>query len=295
MEKQTKNPKRMLLFSIIALTIGIATILPLSYLTLTSSADQTQPFFTPYLARAQAIPDTTTLYVEINGVKQYYDTLSSEEEGSVHVDVCYHITPIGADLKDVDAKIEVYNIHYYSDQGSILNITQIIGVSGNVPDPSSPNGVTTAIMSTGGYAHYDTPEGWANHKDTITFADGTVYDVTKLFSYTESRSFFDATVEYYTTKDHCTTMGMAVLTLSKGEESAQALNELRNAQTIYVDVTRIMQITYKHPSSTNPLSVITATPINSNKVLCHIQLPKLDNLGRAMIETGHDGYIWADS
>jgi len=290
-----QNEKKLFVLSIFAITIGIATILPLSYITLSvGDTNQTQPFFIPYLARAQAIPDTTTLYVEIDGIKQYYDTLSSEEEGSVSAGVCYHITPYGANLTDVDAKIEVYNIHYYSDQGSILNLTQIVGIAGNVPDPSSPDGVTPAFTAAVGYAHYDNPIDWANHKDTIIFADGTVYDVTNLFSYTESRSFSEASVEYYTNNDHCVTHGMAVLSISKGENSAQSLHDLRSAKTIYVEVTRVMQITYKHPNSTNPLSVITATPIANKEVLCHIQMPKLDDLGRTMYESGHDGYWWSD-
>jgi hypothetical protein len=282
MEQQTKNPKRMLLYSILAITIGIATILPLSYLTLSAGAT-TQPFFTPYIAGATTIPDVTTI-----------DPTALNEVG-IDVQVCYHITPNGADLKDVDAKIEIYNIHVYSEKSSIVNMTQLVAVYGNVPDSNSPNGITTAITSTSGYAHYDTPEGWANHKDTITFADGTVYDVTNLLGYTESRWFLDGDVEYYTSKDHLCTSVAAVLSLTKGEKTAQSLNDLRSAETIYVDVTRIMQITYKHPSSTNPLSVITATPITSNKVLCHIQLPKLDDLGRMLYNAGLIEHEWVTS
>jgi len=297
MEKQTNNQKRMLLYSLLALTIGIVTILPLSYITITNATNQTQPFFTPYLAGANAIPNTATLYpepymtVNIGGIQYYHDI---PDEGSVDVQVCYHITPNGANLKDVDAKIEVYNVHYYSDKGSILNITQLVAVYGNVPDPSTPNSVITAIIATSGYAHYDTPAGWANHKDTITFADGTVYDVTNLLGYTESRSFREVTTEYCATNDHCINAGGTVVSLSKGEKSAQALNDLRNAQTIYVEVTRIMQITYKHPSSTNPSSVISATPITSNKVLCHIQLPKLDDLGIMWYNAGLVEHKWVD-
>jgi hypothetical protein len=84
---------------------------------------------------------------------------------------------------------------------------------------------------------------------------------------------------------------MAVLSLTKGERSAQALEDLRNAQTIYVDITRVMQITYKHPNSTNESSIITATPTTTIKeVLYHIQLPAPDRLGRVIYKTDHDGY-----
>jgi hypothetical protein len=293
MEQQTKKPKRMLLYSILAITIGIATILPLTYLTLTGNATNRSfyasgqpepPFFTPYIAGVMVIPDVTTILSN-----------SGLNEAGIDVQVCYHITSSGADFKDIDAKIEVYNIHFYSDKGSILNMKQLVAVTGNVPDPNSPNDVISAITATGGYAHYDTPEGWANHKDTITFADGTVYDVTNLLGYTESRWLREGDVEYYTTNGHlCTNVG-AVLSLSKGEKSAQSLTDLRNAGTIYMDITRVMQITYKHPSSTNPSSVITATPITSNEVLGHIQLPKLDDLGRMWYNAGLIEHEWVTS
>ncbi|MCL2475878.1 hypothetical protein [Candidatus Bathycorpusculum sp.] len=294
MEKQVKYRKRMLLYSILALTIGIAAIIPLSYITLTiDGTNQTQPFFTPYLQRVQAAPDVATLYNAPGLV--YID--EPPNEGWISISICYDITPNGVDLTDVDAKIEVYNFHFYSEQGSILNMTQCVAIAGNVSNPSSPNGVSTAIIDYHGYEDYDNPIDWANHRNTFTFADGTVYDFTELLGYTESCTVAYSSAEYYTeytgetgTVDAHRSLGcIAVLTESKGEKTAQALTDLRSAQTIYVDITRIMQITYKHPSSSNTSAGIKATP-TSNEVLYHMQLPESTRLGIAEYETDHNGY-----
>ncbi|MDR0471825.1 MAG: hypothetical protein LBH79_08925 [Nitrososphaerota archaeon] len=284
MEKQTKNKKRVLLYSIFALTIGIATILPLSYITLTAdSTNQTQPFFTPYFQFVNVSPNAVPYPGDPPNV------------ATVSMKVCYHITPNGADLTDVDAKIEVYNLHFYSEQGSILNMTNCVAIAGNVSNSDSPNGVSTAIIDWHGYAHYDNPIDWANHRNTFTFADGTVYDFTKLLGYTESCTVNYETVEFYTggtgtVEAHCGIGCNAVLTESKGEKTAQALTDLRNAQTIYIDITRIMQITYKHPSSSNTSAGIIATPYTSNEVLYHIQLPEVNHLEGATYQTNHNGY-----
>ncbi|MDR0460024.1 MAG: hypothetical protein LBH62_01085 [Nitrososphaerota archaeon] len=293
MEKQTKN-KKMLIYSILALTIGVATILPLSYFTLTiNGTNQTQPFFTPHLQRVQAAPNVATIYSAPEFA--YIDEIPNE--GWVSISVCYDITPNGIDLTDVDAKIEVYNFHFYSEQDSILNMTTCVAIAGNVSNPNSPNGVSTAIIAWHGYAHYDNPIDWANHRNTFTFADGTVYDFTELLGYTESCTVGYSSAEYYIEYtgepgivDAHKSLGCnAILTESKGEKTAQALTALRSAQTIYVDITRIMQITYKHPSNANTSAGIIATP-TSNEVLYHMQLPEPNRLGIFEYETDHNGY-----
>jgi hypothetical protein len=286
MEKQTKtNKKRVLLYSILAITIGIATILPLSYITLSvEGTDQiTQPFFNPNIFHIIAIPYVETLYDEPyvttvypNGTHIYSEI---PDVCNINAVMCYDITSNGANLKDVDTKIEVYNFHFYSEQGSILNMTQSVAITGNVSDPNSPNGVTTAIVE------------WDSDKNTYTFADGTVYDFTKTLGYVEASVVGYSTAEWSTAaKGHHNLGGGPVLSTSNGEKTAQALTNIRNAQTIYVDITRVLQVTYKHPSSPTTSSIIKATP-TSNEVLYHIELSALDNLGRAVYEGGHEGYI----
>ncbi|MCL2358599.1 hypothetical protein [Candidatus Bathycorpusculum sp.] len=280
MEKQIKNKKRMLLYSIFAIAIGIATILPLSYLTLSVAGEtQNTPFFNPTMMYITAIPHTETLYDEpyVTTIYPNGTVIHSEipDTGSINVCMCYDITPEGANLKNVDAKIEVYNFHFYTDQGSILNMTHSVAIAGSVPDSNSPNGITSAIAE------------WNSDKNTYTFADGTVYDFTKTLGYVEeSVVCYFSTEESTATRGHQIMGGGPVLSESNGEKTAQALTDLRNAETIYVDVTRILQVTYKHPSNPNTSSVIATTP-TSNDVLCHIELSELDNMGRAIYENDH--------
>jgi hypothetical protein len=223
MGKQVKNPKRMLLYSILAITLGIATILPLSYLTLSADAT-TQPFFTPYIKRLSVTPNIATTYpgpymteVDMDGTVRYYDI---PNEADIDVDICFDVTSNGANLKDVDAKIEIYKLHFYSGQGSILNMTISTGICGYVPDSSSPNGITPAITASSGYAHYDNPIAWANHKSYYTFADGTVYDFTKVLGYVELDSPNYQTADWFTArKGHFNHNCMAILSESKGEKT----------------------------------------------------------------------------
>jgi hypothetical protein len=283
MEKQTKtSKKRMLLYSIIALTIGMATILPLSYLTLTNATAQTQPFFNPYISHIIAIPYVESLYSEPYITTVWPDGSYSyseiPDEGSITAVMCYDITSNGANLKDVDAKIEVYNFHFFSEKGSILNMTQSIAIAGTVSDPSSSNGIISAIAE------------WDSDKNTYTFADGTVYDFTKVLGYVEESVVGYESVEMSTAvKGHHLFGGGPVLSESNGEKTAQALLDLRSAQTIYVDITRILQVTYKHPNSPTASSVITATP-TINEVLYHITLSELDNMGRAVYDPDPDAF-----
>jgi hypothetical protein len=285
MEKQTKtNKKRMLLYSILAITIGAATILPLSYITLSAEGtDQLQPFFIPNIQRITIIPYIKTIYDEPYITSIYPDGTVHYSEipdaGNAGVFMCYDITPNGANLKNVDAKIEVYNFHFYSDTGSIFNATQSVAIAGKVPDPNSPNGTIDAIVE------------WDSNKNTFTFADGTVYDFTKTLGYVEESGVGYGSVEWITAaKGHYNFASGPSLSESKGEKTAQALTALRSAQTIYVDVTRVLQVTYKHPSSPNTSSVIKTAP-TSNEILHHIELSGLDDMGRIVYETDHEGYI----
>lgn len=280
-----KIEKKIIALSIFALTIGIATVLPLAYFqpVAEATAQNTQPFFTPNIFHIVAIPNSATLYDEPYMTIVYPDGTIIHEDipdtGSVGAIMCYDITPYGANLGSVDAKIEVYNFHFYSDQGSILNMTHSVAIAGSVPDKSSPNDVTDAIID------------WDNDKNTYTFADGTVYDFTNIFGNVESSVVCYASAQWSTAaKGHHNMGGGPVLSYTEGEQTAQALTNLRNAQTLYVDITRIMQVTYKHPSSPISSSVITATP-TTNEVLYRIEFPALDDMGRYMCEGGHEGYF----
>jgi hypothetical protein len=279
-----KIEKKVIVLSILALTIGIATILPLAYVPLKGAAAQNSPFFDSYLERITVIPDIKTLY----SPEEYGTSIMDEtsylfaigDSSTINIHMCYDITPNGANLKEVDAKIEVYQFHFYSDQTSIFNATSSVGITGNVSDPSKPNGVTTSIIS------------WDGPENTYTFADGSIYNITEVLGYVEGSTTSYSTPEWISAaKGHCNGGVGVQLRAVNGEKTVQAMTNLRNAQTIYVDITRVLQITYKHSSSSHTASVITTTH-TSKEVLYHIEIPvELDEWGRAVYEIDHEGYI----
>ena len=286
--------KKIVALSILALTIGIATILPLAYIPYQMSATaQEEPFFEPNINYIVTIPDIKTL----NGGNPYetivYPDGSTQQHkiantARINLAMCYDITPNGFNLKDADAKIEVYNFHIYSDQKSLANVTQSVAITGNVSDPSVPNGVTTAITE------------WSSDKNTYTFADGTIYDMTGVIGPVSATSVGFTDLHWISVaKGHFNFGGgIDFCESTTTYESAhilkdtQALNDLRSAQTIYIDITRVLQATYKQSNNQLFASTIMATQ-TSKEVLQHIVLDmtELDNMGRVLYEGEHEGYI----
>jgi len=286
--------KKIVSLSILALIIGIATILPLAYIPYQMSATaKEEPFFEPNITFIVAIPDIKTL----NGGNPYqtvfYPDGSTQQykianTARINIAMCYDITPKGFNLKDADAKIEVYNFHIYSDQKSLANATQSVAIAGNVSDPSVPNGVTTSIT------------GWDSNKNTYTFADGTIYDITGVIGPVSATSVGFTDLHWISAaKGHYNFGGSIDFCESGayGENSfilndTQTLNDLRSAQTIYIDITRILQVTYKQSNNQLFASTIMATQ-NSHEVLQHtvLDMTELDNVGRVLYEGEHEGYL----
>jgi hypothetical protein len=49
---------------------------------------------------------------------------------------------------------------------------------------------------------------------------------------------------------------------------------LRDAKTIYVDVTRVVTVTYRHQAVSDPAVSSLITIFGNNKVICHAELAK---------------------
>jgi len=245
-----KIEKKLIALSILALIIGMATILPLVYLTPRTTTVQT-PFFNPTIRR---------ISVSVGPFSQSFDSAAL----NVHMD--YVMTSDTTNFKEVDAKIEVYNFHFYTDHDSVANITHSVAITGNVSDSNSPSGVINAIVDC------------AKDRDTYTFADGTVYDLTKTLGTVEGSivTCFDSEdLKFsYRPDGHLILGGGASIFDFDGEKSVQKLAILKSTQTLYVDVTRVMSVTYKH--SSNILSQSTITALMSSEILYHIELPKVD-------------------
>ena len=203
----------------------------------------------PNVYSVAVYPDSTTL------LTGYGDS------AFIDIDVTYGIHSM-FNFKDIDAKIEVYNYHVYSDQTSIANITHTIAITKDVPDPNSPSGFTSGIMDR------------SREKNTYTFADGSIFDITGVIGYVENSRLSGIIYDQGPTDDLYPMHDAILISASKGERSAQALYSVRSAQKVYVDVTMTLSVTYKHPNNSGASSIITTTSTN-NDVLFHAELTKM--------------------
>jgi len=260
-----KNGKNIIAWSIIAFVIGIATVIPMAYFTTGNmkASAQTVPFFNPTIYSLSVYcPEMGFGKVFPNG------TIVYENAASINAIMDYVMTSETANLKNADALIEVYNFHFYSDQTSIANITHSIAIAGKIPNSNNtPSGVTFAIVD------------WDYFENTYTFADGTVYDLTKAAGNAEGRIVYclDRSPEdlFYPKDGHLIVGGGLSTDNIDGEKSTQILSNIKNSQTIYVDITRIMSVIYKHSNNTSAQSTITTTL--TNEKLYHVELSKVNN------------------
>ena len=258
-EIKMKIEKKTIALCICALTIGIITILPIAYLTPRTSN------------HTSSISDVNILYANVLpfGGGGRADIASGDR---ISIIANFTTTPKATELGDIDAKIEVFNFHVYSDQTSIANITfsytnarQIY----NNTDEEGPyirRGLTSAI--------------WSQSGDRWGFADGTTFDVKDVIGPidgTGSVSFFMWDTPAGSTETiHSIGQGYAFLSEANGERSAQALFNLRNAQTLYIDVTRALIVTYRHQADSNSAVSSLTTTFGSDKVLTHVKLVKTE-------------------
>ena len=254
-----KIEKKTVFLCIVALAIGIATIIPLTYLApKMSTPTSVGPWSNVDILYANTIPN-----------------IYNQNEVIINISTNFTITPNASNLKGADATIEVYKFHIYSDQTSIVNLTRSIVLSGNVPDPNAPNGVNTAIIGT-------------EKNYTYLFADGTTYNYSSLIG--DAKDCGDSWLGYhvgdpltdleknpYVQTGYIISDLLTSLSVFDGEKYAQALVNLENAQTLYIDVTRILSVTYKHQINPSSTVASTTTTLTSKDVLCHIELIKNDN------------------
>ncbi|MCL2643703.1 MAG: hypothetical protein FWD52_09430, partial [Candidatus Bathyarchaeota archaeon] len=231
-----KIEKKVIALSIVALAIGMATILPLAYI--------------PYKASA-TIP---TPLSDIDSIL-YALTTPTTQDGNIgeqlYIIANIKTTTEISKLKGADAQIEVYNFHVYSDKASIANMTYCVTIyTHQIPDQNSKGGYAPAITGEGGGF-------WI-------FQDGTKFDVNEVIGYADGNGqsgfsvggkvkwsaehgyYYDENPEPfpYMEQDHYKGSLWTVLSAAKDEKYAQTINNIENAQTLYIDVTRIMFVTY---------------------------------------------------
>jgi len=160
-------------------------------------------------------------------------------------------------LEYADAKVEFYGIHLYSERGSIANLTYNL-----IVDKPSPYGFGSEYRNSpisGISANY------------VIFSDGTIIDVTEIIGDTFGGGGGGFNSYNYPNRTHIV-IGAGTFITSAEAKQAQMLVDFRNAQTLYIDVTRILGVTFQEDA--NPM--VTPT-LFSNEVLCHVELTKVND------------------
>ncbi len=257
-----KTEKKLILVSILAVSIGIATIAPLAFFMST--------------ARAQATPNKP--WFNINVPYVYVNPYKNGDSALIQGIGNFTFTPEGLTLNGAEAKIEYYQFHIYSDQGSILNVSYSMAISKidyNVT--GLPGGIYSAITGSGA--------------NTFSFANGMIYNGINgyngdcfgggvFYTIPNGQTFTNQVFSDYIHIGETSTVlpfpnsNGTVFTdqySEKGNNAAQIIGQLRSAQELYIDVSRICTVIYDGNVTIN-------TPANPI-VIQHITLSKTPTNG----------------
>ena len=266
-----KVEKKVIVLSILALAIGIATILPLAYIPYSSGAP-TLISGVDMILYAHVVPTTSTN----NGNILSGDTINIIANFTRNLDA--------TSLNGADAQIEVYNFHVYSDKTSIANITYCIAIDTNIPDSSSKGGFTPAIRGSGDGFWIFRDETKFDVKEVIGYAEGngqSGFGIGGRVRWSEEEGYYyyipdPEKDDLFTGRGHYKASCSAFLSEVNGERSAQAQKDLEDAKILYIDVTRVMTVTYKHQTDSSSSTSTITTTIMDSKVIGYIELTKTD-------------------
>lgn len=245
--------KKLILCGILAIIIGIATIVPLEYMMAAQSQVNAQTAYTPWF-------NVNVPYVYVNLHQSGGNNTMTWDGAMIQGYANFTLTPAAINLKNADARIEFYQFQVSSNQGPILNITYSIAVSREELNVTGiPGGCWMAITGSG--------------DNTFIFADGTTYNANKILGTSDCGGgtvLYSYNIPGIPGIQNSTDAVLSdYVTSYNGNTPSQALTELRSAQTLYIDVSRICSVSYLGNSTT-----ATTTTLESNQILQHIQLTK---------------------
>ena len=249
-----KIEKKLILCSILAIAIGIATIVPLEYL-MTGQVGVNAQTITPYY-------DVSIPYVYVNLHQAGSNNTATWDAATIQGLANFTLTPDALTLKNADAQAEFYRFRVYSDQGDIVNLTYSMGVSIEQLNVTGlPGGCYTAITGSGGnmLTSQMEPPSTATQLSVTTYAAAAQSDL--------SYRACCRTVNYTTTA-----LGSTIADYN-GKTTSEALTALRNAKALYIDISRICTVAY-HGNATT--TTATTTTMTDSHVLQHIELTKVD-------------------
>jgi len=254
--------KKLILLGILAVIIGVATIVPIEYLMARQTTANAQTAFTPWF-------NVNVPYAFVNLDESGANNTASWNGVNIQGLANFTLTPAGMALKGADAKIEYYQFQVSSDQGPIVNITCSVALSveqfpaGNKINniPGIPGGGYMAITGMGDnhftFANGVTYNGIPNYKGYCGGGAGMCEIIgnnlpSTVTNQTFTTGFFGAYIMNY-----------------NGNNQNQVVTELRNAKTLYIDVSRICSVVYN--------GNVTVSMPSSNQILQHIVLTKEGN------------------
>ncbi|MDR0460127.1 MAG: hypothetical protein LBH62_01625 [Nitrososphaerota archaeon] len=242
---------------IIALIIAIATILSISYFTDSNMM----------MAEGKSLYTVNIPYVYIDLNKSGENTITTWDGAYIEIVTNFTLSPEANELKGEDAHIEFYMFHVYSEQGSIVNLSYSLAMSRETtwtPDePLKSIGIT----------------GIGNN--TYNFADGTIFDGNSILGDNHKcgggavyNVFPDEPAQEYA----YTSLGAFIGDSGDPDEekTMEELSALRNAQTIYIEVSRVCSVSYQensqHEQTTSSVKVILV----NDKCLGYVELTRID-------------------
>jgi hypothetical protein len=217
--------KKLILCSMLAIAIGIATIIPLEYV---------------MSAEAQAAVPDVEPWFNVNISYAYADTHQSGGNDTTtwdgaRIGAVANFTLTSDALKDADAQIEFYKFAVSSDQGPIVDMGYYI-----VEDKAN---IVNSLCGDG----------------TIGFSNG--------LSYKGPQSNGGQGINWQAWKPD-TILGFVsdYISAYNGGDMPQAVTQLRNAQTLSIDVSKVCSVTVK--------GNVTVTTQANGEILQHIELTK---------------------
>jgi hypothetical protein len=235
-----KIEKKLIAFSILAITVGITSIVPLAFFMSPAKAQTTDDilwfnFDVAYASWNATSKDGAIGYLD--GIGPIYDLVSYSSTYLVALN--YSVNPDAIDILD-NARIEYYQLQVYSDQGQIENLTMFFGA--NCKDDID---LTSSF--------YFARLGWFN---TTTSGGGTF--ITK-FNGTLASSLANGL-------GLTGTSGSYSSNSFKNTTLPQEFLNIQNANKVYIDVRRLGYVTFDGNT--------TIVTLASNEVIQHIELTK---------------------
>lgn len=243
--------KKLILFAILAITIGILAIVPMENL-MTAQA-QAEAEIAQAKEQANAVDyvqasvqpmfsNINVTYAYCNPDKTSLNDTMTLYGASIEAVVNFTLAPDA--LRNADAQIEYYKFAVSSDQGPIFNMGYYLALEAN----------SYVITGMGG------PEG------TITFENGLTFNGPSATGSQDIDFGCGGQALNYGSYPVNYTWGYVshLLFGSDANNLAQSVTELRNAETLYIDVTKICTVTVA--------GNVTVTLPASDQVLQHVEL-----------------------